>query len=542
MMQRISVKDGYAEDRPSPPVAAIAVLLLSLAGLGIAAFLERGLYLNHDVAWYIEAARQIGFLSCRLYVECFLEPNPPLILWISAVVVRASDLVGLDPITGFRAFVVAVTLGVGTLLYRILGDVLRQDRWWPLALATAYVAIVNVAALSHFGQRDHLITLLLAPYLAAQALVSHQGTAGKAPVSAVASGILAGVAVALKPHYVLAIVACEAWGAFRMRSWRVLMRAELLALGAVGAVYLTSVAIVAPDYFAFIEVIRAAYASYRMPSVPLVAKTVVLAGVPVLALLLAFPNSRRESPALPFALASAAGTAAYFLQHMGFAYQEIPARTAGIFAMLYAVVWRLQPAAEASRIRPAFGAACIAVLLALQASLAQAALRAAHATPTGADAERPNEVTWTIDALRRYGHGGRVGFVATSVLPASQAVLYSGTRLANRMPALWLLPALVDITPDHDQSADTQRLRALLFESLRRDFMSDPPVVIVEQRGRVQAVSAGEFSPMRFLSADAQLDALFGQYREVERASFGRVQYAVYTRPAVVSADQGSMR
>ena len=60
-MQQVWADGHSGGDRSPPRAAAVAVLLLSLVALGIVAVLESRLYLNHDVAWYIQAARQIGF-------------------------------------------------------------------------------------------------------------------------------------------------------------------------------------------------------------------------------------------------------------------------------------------------------------------------------------------------------------------------------------------------------------------------------------------------------------------------------------------------
>jgi hypothetical protein len=511
---------------------AVAVVLLSLAAIAASVGFESQLYLNHDVAWYLQAALQTGFGRCRLYVDCFLDPNPPLILWLSGLVADAGASVGLDPVMSFRAFVGALAVGVWVLLYKVFSIVVRHGRLWPLAFATAYVAAVCVVSVTHLGQREHLIALLLASYVASQALIGERRVLG--PTMTITCGVLAGIAVALKPHYALVIVVCEIWAVLRSGSLRPIARAETIALGGVVAAYLAAVVAFAPDYFAFIDVIRTAYRSYRMPADSFLARTdsIVLVLTAAIALAVSYPHRDRENPAFPFALAGAAAAVVYLVQQMGFGYHAIPVRVMSVFAVLCATLWPIQ-AGVIGRVRSVLATSGVVLVIAAHGLITYGSFR--ESTMLG-DRSFSVPIAWAIDALRRHANEGRAGFVTTSVFPGLPAVLYAGNALAGRMPALWLLPAIVE--PRDRDNEDIERVRATLFTALHEDLVRDPPAVIFERRGKLQAVSIPGFSPMQFLSTDPQLDRLFRQYREAEHATFGQDEYVVYVRRIALGASQ----
>jgi hypothetical protein len=518
-------------------VVAVAVSLVLFAATVAA---QKSRYLNLDVAWYAYAATHLDLGSCRLYVDCFVDTNPPFALWFIAAMARAGALLGLDPVASIRIAVAALSLATGALLYSAFRAVLRRGGALPLALASGYLAIVGIVSIGDYAQREHVIALLVASYVVSLPLAAE----AIGLELALASGVLAGLAVAIKPYYALLPLACELWVVWRASSLRPILRPQAIALAATVAASFVALVLWAPGYLSLARVIASAYPAYQEGLSALLQIDRVTIAVLVLPLVawIAARSPDGCAPALPLCVAAAAAALVYFFQRMGFSYQGIPA-LALILLAAYCTSLRLFAADPRWRVATLCASGCVLLIvfsiagrlvarhgaeaLAMLAGSARSeAASGAAADDTDVVASYGQETAWMIAAIRRHAGTGDIGYLSTSIDPLFPALLYTDANLADRMPHLWLLPALTE--NGGIDNVTRARLRGLLLDTLRQDLAKRPPRLIIEVRGRVQGVDGDGFSPARFLSADPALHHVLLAYREVDRMRRGGREVVFY--------------
>lgn len=230
--------DGLASTHPS--FWLLFGVLLAL----VPAILARPLAANHDVAYFLEVGRMI-LEGGRPYAD-YYEINPPLIHYLSVVPVWIGQILGVSPIPVYSMMVVGLlawaAFSVRGLLRRSSGVSEWHATWVPAAMVLFSLEILTRL---DFGQRDHLILLLLVPWIALRWSLFD---GSRVPVATrVLVGAGCGVGVALKPHYLLVVALLELRLLVGRRDWlRREPAAESVAFVSVGATYLLHFLVLPP--------------------------------------------------------------------------------------------------------------------------------------------------------------------------------------------------------------------------------------------------------------------------------------------------------
>ena len=177
---------------PAAPLAATGVVVV----LGLVLELSRRL--NHDLGWLLVATNRL-LDGAVIYLDDVIEINPPLILYLLAPPVGLARILAWPEIATVRVWIgllaIVSLVGCGRVLARSLA-VREQQLARVLLLALAFVLFMLVGG--HFGQREHLMLILIGPYLF--------GAAARAPGSELPRGeacwigVCAGHGIALNPH------------------------------------------------------------------------------------------------------------------------------------------------------------------------------------------------------------------------------------------------------------------------------------------------------------------------------------------------------
>jgi len=172
--------------------------------------------INHDVAAILDvSARWIG--GEKLYVEV-IDENLPLTFVIHALPVLTARLLHGSATFWFTAWVVAGIFASFLACQRLVRLVPSADHALTAALLPPVLLFLfSVLPNEHFGQREHIMFVACAPYLIAsmaraEGVLLSRGTA-------LAVGLVAGVALAMKPHYLAIPAAVEFYLLFH-RGWR----------------------------------------------------------------------------------------------------------------------------------------------------------------------------------------------------------------------------------------------------------------------------------------------------------------------------------
>ncbi len=292
--------------------------------------------IHHDVAWYLYIAD--GLLHGKHLYTDFIEVNPPLGIWLTLPVVWLGRLTGLGSITAFYSVLLALT-AVSLLLVnrylRLLADVPDTAR---AMLCVFIAAVILFMPAMDFAEREHLMVLLFLPWPFLRLARSRGVQLGLAEASLV--GLMAAIAICIKPQSLLAPLGVELVLLLRFRNFWGLFAVENIAAAAFAVLYGVAIITFEPDFFETILPLGVAayvpfygYANsiiwlFSLHSVVLVALAVFL-------------WQRTEGPLAD--IAALLGAAAfgfiisYFVQYKGFHYQILPARIFSAMACAAAV-------------------------------------------------------------------------------------------------------------------------------------------------------------------------------------------------------------
>ena len=198
---------------------------------------------NHDRVWLLIAAERM--LEGGAYQRDFSETNPPLAILIHVPSFLVRAISGLD---SYPAFIVLTLIyaGVSLMLLRKVvangfpaaGDFQR----WLMP-----VAALLLLPQYDFGQREHLISIFVFPYLAMHSVKPSHGASSRGLTVLIAAWACLGLF--LKPVFLLLPILISLDRAIRSRSLRSLFSLDMITIGAMGLAYTALILIRFPDYF-----------------------------------------------------------------------------------------------------------------------------------------------------------------------------------------------------------------------------------------------------------------------------------------------------
>jgi hypothetical protein len=528
-------KPGPEISRPRSPWAhalagrwlALAAAALALLGV-IPQLLARPI---PDVSWLLYMAGRI-LDGARPYVDV-VEVNPPLIVWLNLPIAALGRVLEVPPELVYRLGVIGCAGLSLFLCARTLRRVLGTE--WRLLGGIVLLLLVFVEltlARADFGEREHLLVLLAAPY--ALAVVGRIRGLALPATEMVVVGLLAGIGIALKPYFVALPAALECYLALRQRSVRAWLRPEPLVMLALGAGYLAAVLTLVPQYLDLTAMMGGLYANFLRGPLWL---TGILGEGAALCLfaLLAFAVLRRraEHPELWDVLAVA--VAALFLsalvQGKGWRYHFYPSMCFGV--LLLGVTWWDSRRPLSRLVEQVYVAACGAAVATL---LVVTAVDCVHQTASSSEPRYDADPNYADlrRLIRREAPGGSVLVLSSNMASAFPLVPASGARWASRFPSVWLLPALYMAELRSDRPL-TFRPRAAMGEAER--YLNDavgedlarfrPDLLVVLRAGpdrREMGIRRVDY--LAYFSREPEVAALLSEYSWLADVD----EYRVYRR------------
>jgi len=224
-------------------------------GLAFAVF-----FLYRMVLWWIHPLRtwadqsvylamsQLLLMGKTPYLD-FFDFNPPLIIYLNTVPWLIAGLCNWPITYAFIVFVYLLT-ALSLWLCWLVFDRFKETseykyRWFILFALLAFTQ----AHQSDFGQREHIFVLLFVPYVILRCFVyddSGRPSAIHPKISrslSIGIGILAGLGVCIKPHFLEVIVAFEIVWQLCRRNFKLLLNSECLSVYATIVLYLAHFAL-----------------------------------------------------------------------------------------------------------------------------------------------------------------------------------------------------------------------------------------------------------------------------------------------------------
>jgi hypothetical protein len=452
-----------------------------------------------DAAGYMQAGDEI--LRGRVPFADIVDVNPPLVQFLHVAPALLARAVKVAPLS-FNLFTLATAV-----VSSVVADWLLCRP--PLAVTPArrFATIFTFAFANHiawvgghFGQREHFIVLAMFPALLLR-WIRHEGHPVPR-VGAIAIGVAAATAVAIKPHYVLAILLFEAVYLYRHRDWSRLIGAELLGFLVVAILY-AALFVVYPsmrsEYFGrYLPLFASGYHVYDCSIRDLFVPTELWVALAAALWTLARPAAPVDSRlARPLGAFLAGSILVYLVQHKGWTYQILPA-----FAL--APVAAVQTATLARR---------AVVPLALAALVLTVKW---HAQNTG----KPAPLEYRFGGLRRAVQsmtrpGEAAIILSTGALGPYPMQLQFGVRPGSRFA--WV-PLLAMFYPQGTDYGCTYRkwgeglpAERQLLEDIATDIRVRRPVLIAAEAENAQAMRLG-CTPSGWLRESGLLERAMGEY------------------------------
>jgi hypothetical protein len=489
-----------------------------------------------DQSWLLYAAGRM-LDGTQLYGPKLIETNPPLILWFSALPDFLAKLLHASPLRILQAVVCVLIVFSTAWSLRILRCTgIVRGRFMTCFTVIVILAIESSCTnSSDFGQREHLLVLLLLPYVLAAIL--REVTAFGA-VERIGLGVAAGLAVCFKPQQALIVIGLEVFLVLWHRSARRLWRLESIFLTATVLAYGLLIDLAAPLYLhQIVPLLRDTYLPYGYLT------TVHLLGtiLPYLACWLAvlclwlWRHHRLRVPSFcpGLLVCSVCAAAAYCLQHKGFRYQTIPQDAFLLFAAAWLLIESLYPlaikrfTARKSLIHLTV-ATLICVLLGLPALIV-------HGRNNLALWRKPS---FPQTVLSRYPPGTPVYIFSMSLI-GFHIIFQDHLFWASRYAHLWLLPAIaLDEAAEAGappairplSPARVQQLAELQRATTVEDFRRWKPRVVLIERctptHQCQGLDLPSFDTLAWFLRSPSFSAEWKNYRRQP----GDDRYDVYTR------------
>jgi hypothetical protein len=347
-------------------------------------------------------------------------------------------------------------------------------------------ALLAVAG-PYYGQGEHLALVLALPYLAGTARAAQGQPLARG--AAVATAIVAGIGLAMKPHFALVWAGVEIWLATR-RGVRSLLRAESITIGTVFVLYVVASLVFTPTLFQLLPWLMQLYPKFA----PVDFSTILLS--PRLLLLLAGLGAawtmRRDEQWGPlahvFAVTACALYAALLLQGKGWGYHWYPVAAVSMILCGIAIRPYLERAVVAAPALAVIGA----FVMHLQAD------RTTRLLVTD-----PVMLPQMMDEVERHAAGRSI--VAYSHLLQTGFPLVNLTRSqwASPYAHLWMLPAIyADAWSGRQpvryrETGEWADLEQQILDRLWVQFERDRPAVII-----LHAPTASGFDFRTWLETD----------------------------------------
>ena len=484
----------------TPDFVIMTVLGLSLA---VSYAIQASGHLDPDVAWINYGVGRL-LQGDRLYSE-IVEINPPFIYGISLPPIWLARTLGWNENSVFVLWVLLIAALSSLASYGILMRDRHRTFDGHFGIALAHVVFLTLLIGESFGQREHFLLLLLAPYVYLCAIRLENKSVPRR--SAAFIGLCAALGIALKPHYAMVPLFLE-FLVFhqKSKSGYSVIRPETIT-GLATAVILSAILVSEfPQYISEITpmALRAYLPFYRERTETvwaLFSTVLLLVGVYML-------SGYRANIAPPYKTMIVAAIACAFamlLQYRGFPYQMLPA----LFLLLGATAFRLFSGDRTkSASVAAIGLGTLAVLFWVNSPLAFRA---------------------DIPETQALSHGKSIAVLSTNIQDGFPWVPVRGLIWTSRFPSLWFMPFVNSVDGAIEQGQEVRETDVILANGLRRQTVDDlikhePEYILLQDF--TSPLFSTPVDHLAILGKDRRFAAFISDYARTEEIG----KYILYTR------------
>lgn len=217
-----------------------------------------------DVSWGLHETQRL--LDGGRYGKDFFDFSPPMILYLYSPVAVFSKLFSFSIFLVFRVYLFLIATFSLLICYSLIKKIFLPEEnslanLFLLAIAVIYVLLPLPR---DFGQREHLLLIMIMPYLL---LMAYRMQGGKIhSYAAIVIGVMAGLGFAMKPFFFIIFALVELFYAWNQRKLFAWVRIDVLVILMLNFLYGMYVVVSYPEYFSFIMPLslRAYYQGYSV--------------------------------------------------------------------------------------------------------------------------------------------------------------------------------------------------------------------------------------------------------------------------------------
>lgn len=440
--------------------------------------------LNCDVGWNLYSMERL-LNGAILYID-IVEPNFPLTFYFWIIPVWIGKTLKLSTILCAYTYLFIISGYCLYLCWKLLNNLVELS---PVIIRTIFLSLVFIIWLyptGNHGQREHLMVIMCLPYF----LVAVNRSLNKPIIArlSIAAGILAGIGIAFKPHFILLYVIIEGYLIFLQRTRYVLKRPENMAILTIIIVYYTWTFYYF-DIYRMIVLANETYFAYNCSIKELLINQDLLIWTVALILFIIFIKTKAKNHdiQLPMFLMviSIGCMLIYFIQKKGYQYHCYPVGAISIIITAL-LVTRFAEIINNYKKRNFININIIAILFIISLFSFGVLKCVRHYI-----IYRNGEIPKMIDIVREYAANKPIYIFSIYVRPSFPLINHSGSLWTVRFPCLWPLPAMYygdyslkgnEINYHYpDRMGDTERF---VMESVISDLeKNQPELLIFDQRG-----------------------------------------------------------
>jgi hypothetical protein len=483
--------------------AAISMKFLLAILLIIPAITQYMSYINCDDAWLLHAATRV-FAGQALYKDV-VETNPPLAVYVNFIPIYFAKISGLGTILSFKIFV--FTLGAASVFFCYH---IKRDN---VLLSVALFSLLVYVGLN-FGQREHFFNILFLPYLFC--LTNKTGSGNR-----FLAALMAGIAVSLKPYFVVIWLAVLIANAYAKRDFKSIFVLDNWIIGLVGASYLAYLVFIEKTYIAEILPLLLKYydAGFNPPLKGVLIQVLlssVICFMGPLVVYIKFPQIITREIII-FIGGSIGAIGSLLLQQKAFTNHFLPIGFFGLWLNFYLLKELIS--LKNQLWKDCAMAICGIVLLQFFAT----AVAWNFQIVTKHETKNLEE---TISLINKYASNQNVYYITPDLPDAFPAVLYSSATYSGKYGHLWFVIGLYKNAPQakngeliyhpiSEQNTDEQEIIRTVVNEIT--FLK-PKIIIVTNKKEYASHSMGEykFDYLKYFLTNPEFKRKWQEYKKVK--------------------------